>query len=536
MTLKLVIRFLAFALIVVSPFTASADNGTLKVQMARVKNLMAGGDYYGAIRVLRELEKSNPNNDAVFYRSGQCHYQLKNYEDALIALEKSAQLDENSNLDKYYYLGLTFQIKGKLEESKQAFNKYLEKETKDKTKIEISKNKIKQIDFASELIKKPIKVTIKNLGEDVNTEYPEYNPSISADGNVLIFTSRRPDTEGGMKDENDNKFLEDIYIAYRDSISGKWQQAERVPGNLNTDNHDANTSISPDGKTIFIYRNMGYKGSGQIYFSKQNNAGKWGAAKPLEGDVNTSYFESSACLTPDGKYMYFVSERKGGKGMGDIYRAKGKKTTFNNAENLGSPVNTDDDEIGIFIHPDGKTIYFSSNGHESMGGYDIFKSTLEKGKWSKPENLGYPINTPGDERFFVLSTDGTKAYYTSTGQDGLGDLDIFEIDFSAMIQEDEQVKTFTGPPISLLNGKIVDNSASQVNDCEITVTEKQTKEQFTTSSDEDGAFFMSLEANKTYELIIKKQGYQSHTEEFLLKAGNNGTFTLNRVVVLKKEN
>lgn len=515
-------------------FPAQADNGTLKVQMARVRNLMAGGDYYGAIRVLRELEKTNPTNDAVFYRSGQCHYQLKNYEDALVALEKSVQLDENNNLEKHYYLGLTYQIKGKLEESKLAFNKFIEKETKNKVKIEDSKAKIKQIDFAIESMKKPIKVTIKNLGEEINSEYPEYNPSISADGNILIFTSRRPDTKGGMKDENDNKFMEDIYIAYRDTESGKWQQAERVPGGLNTESHDANTSISPDGKTIFIYRNMGYKGSGQIFYSKMGGKGLWSVAKPIEGDVNTSYFESSACLTPDGKYMYFVSERKGGKGMGDIYRAKGKKATFNNAENLGAPVNTDDDEIGIFIHPDGKTIYFSSNGHESMGGYDIFKSTFDKGKWSKPENLGYPINTTGDERFFVLSTDGSKAYYTSTGQDGLGDLDIFEIDFSPMIQEEAQVKTYSGPTISLLNGKIVDNDAGQVSDCEIIVIDKESKEQFTTSSDDGGSFFMSLEANKNYELIVKKEGYQSHQEEFLLKAGTNGTFTLNRVVVLKK--
>lgn len=535
MTLKSIIKFFAIVFLLGSSLNVQADNGSLKVQMARVRNLMAGGDYYGAIRVLRELEKTNPDNEAVFYRSGQCHFQLKNYEDALTALEKSVKLDENQNFDKFYYLGLTFQIKGKLEESKVTFNKFLEKEKKDKTKIEDANSKLKQIDFAIESMKKPIKVTIKNLGEEINTEYPEYNPSISADGNVLIFTSRRPDTEGGMKDENDNKFMEDIYIAYKDSLTGKWQQAERVPGNLNTDSHDANTSISPDGKTIFIYRNMAYKGSGQIYFSKQNSSGKWSVAKPVEGDINTSYFESSASLTPDGKYMYFVSERKGGNGMGDIYRAKGKRTTFNNAENLGAPVNSDDDEIGIFIHPDGKTIYFSSNGHESLGGYDIFKSTLEKGKWSKPENLGYPINTPGDERFFVLSTDGSKAYYTSTGQDGLGDLDIFEIDFSPMIQEEVQTKTFAGPPISLLNGKIVDNNASQVGDCEIIVTDKESKEQFTTNSDEGGAFFMSLVANKNYEMVVKKLGYQSHQEEFLLKAGENATFTLNRVVVLKKD-
>lgn len=514
--------------------TAKADNVNLKIQLAKARNLMAGGDYYGAIRILRELEKSHPDNEQVFYRSGQCYFQLKNYDDALVSLEKSVNIDSTQNIEKFYYLGLSFQIKGKLEEAEKSLNSFLAKEKSKNDRVEDAKKKVKQIAFARQCMSKPMNVLIKNLGEEINSEYPEYNPSISADGNIMIFTSRRPDTKGGMKDENDNKFMEDIYIAYRDTESGKWQTAERVPGGLNTENHDANTSISPDGKTIFIYRNMDYKGSGQIFYSKMGGKGMWSVAKLVEGDVNTSYFESSACVSPDGRYLYFVSERKGGKGMGDIYRAKGKKTTFKNAESLGDVINTEDDEIGIFLHPDGKTIYFSSNGHESMGGYDIFKSTLVNGKWTKPENLGYPINTPGDERFFVLSTDGTKAYYTSTGKEGFGDLDIYEVDFTPLMKAEAELKTTSGPPISLLNGQVVDKNTTQLADCEIIVSAKKTENTFTTTTDESGNFFLSLEGNADYILVIKKTGFKEFKEEFHLKASDSGTFKLNRVVVLEK--
>ena len=278
----------------------------------------------------------------------------------------------------------------------------------------------------------PVNVKIKNLGHDINSEYDDGEPQITADGKTIYFTSRRPDTKGGGIDPNTGQYYDDIYSSAWNDEANKWNPAVNVD-ELNTAGHDAVLGISPDGNTIFVYRNVPkVTGSGDIYFSTKKADGKWQPPKPMPKPINSSFFEGSCSLTPDGNYLYFVSERNGGYGNGDIWRSKRiGKGQWGKPVNLGPTVNTIGDEMSVFMYPDGKTLFFSSNGHNTMGGYDIFMTQMKAdSSWTEPINLGYPINTTKDEKTFTMTADGKKAYITSNKDNGLGGYDIYEVDMS----------------------------------------------------------------------------------------------------------
>ena len=531
-----------FFLIVLNLFSYSpiiADNGTSKVQLIRLKNMMMGGDYAAAYRALRVLEKSDSTSAELYAISGECNFHLKNYPEALERLNRSISIDAASFPEKYFFLGRTYQFLGELEKASAAYQQFIEKQTKDADVKEEAIAYLDQCRRAIEMLKKPVNVSIKNLGELVNSENPEYNPSISADGYTLIFTTRRLENTGKNTDPEDGKPFEDIYMSQKDSLTGKWSEPKPVEGKLNTDGHDANMGLSPDGSQIYVYRNSSY-GSGEIFVSKRGKTGKWSEAKKVEGDINTTYFESSASVSSDGKTLYFVSERpRGGFGMGDIYKAKRiSKTEWGKAENLGNVINDEYDQIGVFIHPDGKTLYYATNSPKSLGGYDIFKSVFENGKWSTPQNLGFPINTTGDERFFALSTDTKTAWFSSNRNGGFGDLDLWEIDFSKLlgdtIAKETAVQVPNGPVLSIISGKIIDSEAGQTIETDISITEKSTGKQIQTSSDENGDYFATLEGDKDYTVAINNPLYKSYTFDFFLKSSEKGTFTQEKIIVLDR--
>ena len=536
------ILLISICVMTVAPRLAAGDNGPSKIQLLRIKNMMLGGDYASAWRVLRDMERTDSTSSELFFMSGECNFRLKNYTDAKERLERSIKLNQTDLPEKYFYLGRTHQELGELKEAVASYQSFLDAHPKKSEESEEAPIYLTQCQRAIAMMANPINVSIKNIGSAINSEYAEYNPSISADGNTLIFTSRRRDGTGTNIDPEDGKFFEDIFMSQRDSITHKWSEAFPIPGQLNTDGHDANMTISPDGNQIFVYRNMGMRGSGQIFVSKKSkSSGKWSKAAEIEGDVNTSYFESSACISPDGKFLFFVSERpRGGYGMGDIYMAKREgKNAWGKAINLGPVVNDEYDQIGLFMHPDGKTLYFASNSPLSFGGYDIFKTTVDsKGNCTPPENLGYPINTTGDERFFAISTDGRTAWFSSDRAGGEGELDIWEVDFSALVaevvEEHTPVQLPKGPPLSILAGKVIDSNAGEIVECEITITNKDNGQVTTINSDENGEYFITVEGKHTYSMEIKQEGFKPFTFELFLDFSETGTFKKEKLIVLDR--
>jgi dipeptidyl aminopeptidase/acylaminoacyl peptidase len=296
-----------------------------------------------------------------------------------------------------------------------------------------------------------LRIEIERLGPEVNSEFDDYAPVITADGEYLYFTSRRPYTD---KEKKKNRMSQErIYEAIWDESSQSWLEATPLGTDINVPGRNiSNVAISNDGQRLLIYQDDRY-GNGDIYetYLKGNT---WSQPVSLGNSVNSDDHESSASISPDGRTIYFVSERKGGEGKRDIWKAtRDKNGNWGKPENLGKTINTKYDEEAVYIHPDGKTLYFSSKGHNSMGGYDIFKSELVNGKWSEPINLGEPINTPEDDLFFVLAANGRTGYY-ATGRSG-GVKNIYQIRFTPI--EREEQKEPTGPQLTIFKGSIKDS-------------------------------------------------------------------------------
>ncbi|MGZ4158854.1 MAG: hypothetical protein ACXVED_17495 [Bacteroidia bacterium] len=388
---------------------------------------------------------------------------------------------------------------------------------------------------------KPVDVKIENMGAVINSEYEEKAPMVSADGKTLIFTSRRPGRSSAINPD-DGKYFEDIYVSHWDTTKKAWGDAELIPGALNTEGQDAATSISPDGKQIFLFKNDVESESrgGDIYVSRLSSSGKWGAPSSIGKPINTTYAELGACISPDGKTLYFVSERQGGFGNADIWMAKKKShSEWDKPVNLGDVVNTAEDEGGLFLAPDGKTLFFTSKGHNSMGGYDMFKTVLENGKWSTPVNLGYPINTINNDYCFSLSVDARTGYFTSDRKGGLGERDIYKVDLTnyPVLDKDMRAKaTNNGPAMAILKGDIFDATAGSGMEAEVVVyDETGAKVGSTTSSEGSGEYFMTLLSGKTYEVKIEVKGYKPIDEKVDVKTAKEGATTVVKHYLLYKK-
>lgn len=325
---------------------------------------------------------------------------------------------------------------------------------------------------AIEFTKKPITCFITNLGDSVNSPFPDYSPVITADESYIYFTSRRPGMGGLNNRELDGSFLEDIWYCKK-KPDGSWTTAAPIGPPVNSMEHEATVGLSADGYLMLIYKDE--MGDGNIFLSEYTGKDwtapdKIDATNTIPTDINTKSWEPSACVTPDGNTLYFVSDRKGGYGGRDIYRVKRLPNgNWSMAQNLGPVINTPFDEDAPFMHPDNKTLFFSSKGHKSMGGFDIFYAQLFDTAWGPPTNLGYPANTTDDDIFYVTSADGKRGYYASAQKDGKGEKDIYMITFENSVVE----------PIVLMKGFItLDGKADSIPpSVRITVRDAETGEE-----------------------------------------------------------
>lgn len=287
---------------------------------------------------------------------------------------------------------------------------------------------------ADEMKKIPLDSRIINL-KAINSPYPDYGPVFTPDGKTLYFTSRRP---GGMSKELDEDlhFFEDIYKATKDS-TGKWGNVQLVK-ELCTPGHESVLCISPDGKHMIISRG---EGNGDLFICEKALFGKWNTPVPMGKNINTSGRETGAFLVAGGKKVFFASDRSGGFGGLDLYYAEKRSNgTWGSAVNLGPKVNTSFDEDAPMVQPDGLALIFSSKGHKSMGGFDIFKAQWDPAlqEFKNPQNLGFPINSADDDNTYVIAPDTGIAYYASFKETGEGDLDIYHLMNGAPLPEEEK--------------------------------------------------------------------------------------------------
>jgi hypothetical protein len=525
------------------------DKDKYKIKKAEAWIKYQSHDYNGALRIYRDLLETHKEDADLNFLIGRCHLELQSMEQAIKYFEIAKKIDSKANSEISLMLGKAYQFLGDIEKAIEQYNEYKASLSIKQQPKDVVNEYLNQCVYAKEMMAKPVDVTIKNMGKEINSEYDDAIPSISADGKTFIFTSRRNDTKGGGIDPNSGMYYDDIYISELNEENNTWKTAENIEGDLNTDGHDACLSISPDGNTIFVYRNIdGVTGSGDIYYSTKRNDNKWSSPKPIGKPINSTYFESSACLSSDGKTLYFISERQGGFGNADIWKStKIDKDLWGKPENLGSIINTIEDELGVFIHPDGKTLFFTSKGHKTLGGYDVFMSTNENGKWSAPTNLGYPINTTKDETHFVLSTDGKKGYVSSRKDNGMGGIDIYEVDMSRYIypistenvvsnttKDTVSIKQTFKPELSILKGNLIDSESGQRIESDVDVIDITTGNKQTISTNEQGEYFVTLKGNKEYNVVVDKKGFKKYEKKVMLPLDPKKTYILSQAIVLEK--
>lgn len=404
----------------------------------------------------------------------------------------------------YYYLAKSYHLNYRFDEAIAYFEKFKSYlNAKQESTIKDVDRQIATCNTAKEFYAAPNKVTITNMGDSVNSPYPEYSPVISADESTLIFTSRRLGSTGGEK-TIDEQFYEDIYICTR-KPDGTWSSPVSISDSINTNSHEANLGLSADGQQLLVYKDD--KGDGNIY-SSVLNGDKWSKPALMGSDINTRAWEPSACVSADGNTFYFVSDRKeGGFGGRDLYscvRLPNGKWSL--ARNLGPGVNTEYDEEAPFLHPDGVTLFFSSKGHKGMGGFDIFfVSKNEDGKWVDPINMGSPINTPDDDVFYVTSTDGKRAYYSSVREGGFGEKDLYLV----TLAEGQKVE-----PVALILGRLIPGEGKPMpEDNEINVTNVESGETaICRANTKTGKFVISLKPGKSYNISYNANGAEVFKE------------------------
>ncbi len=514
--------------------------GDFAQNMKQANLLVLEKFYTPAIPYLLKAYHQDSLNHNVNYLLGLCYLQTDAQKSkALSYLEYASEnighnyiaedpKERKAPENTYKLLGIAYRLKNQLNESNSFFAKYKElvgtknKEIADDLEKEIQTN-INAVDY--QVDHEDLKVV--NIGDSINTKFPEYNPVVTSDESALYFTGRRADGTGTEKNE-EGQYYADVFMCQKKK-DGSWSKPKWMGANLNSVDNENILAVSADGQQMLVGRDVN---EGDIYISKFGGY-NWGGLAPLGSTVNTKYEESFARFSNDGNTLYFVSNRKeGGIGGKDIWTCvKQPNGSWSSATNLGSTINTPYDEESPYVTPDGNTLYFSSKGHSTMGGYDVFKSVKNSlGNWSEPINLKPPVNTTDDDLYYSMSSDGKHIYFSSCRAGGKGDRDLYMINLD---KPDEKV--------TLLEGVVTFDGSSTIPDnVHITAIDSKTSavDQDVTPNKTTGKYVMMVHPGKDgrkFTLKYEATGFQTYSQEISLPS--NTTYNeIEKELQLKKIN
>jgi len=526
---------------------------------------LAGQQFWSmAISDYEKANSFNPKNAELNYKLGDCYLNSNSRTKSLEFFQESYALFPAYKKDIHLKMGKGFHYKMEFKEAIAEFELYLNKiGSSDKIAEKETKKLIRECKLGIEMVANPTRVWVDNLGKAINSKYPDYGGLISADESVLIFTSRRPSEMN--KELIGGAYNEDVFISDKKE-DGTWGVARSISKRINTKEHDATAGLSPDGLTLYLYYNN-FKDHGNIFESKKKEDG-WEKPKDLGKNINgKDSWDTGASLSFDGKNLYFVSDKEGSKENSIEGQKRGRdiwvstwdeeKERWGESHPVKGAVNTEYDEIGVFMHPDGKTMYFSSNGHKGMGGYDIYSSELkEDGTWAEPINIGYPVCTPDHDVFFSISASGKHGYYSSFREDGEGEKDLYMITFLGkekeplLSGEDNLIASVANPVkeelvqakieislknLSIMKGKVLDAETKKPVKSVVELVDN-TKNEKVSEFDTDaqtGKFLISLPAGKNYGIAVKSEGYLFHSENFDIPA-DAGYQEYEKIIYMKK--
>lgn len=510
---KKVLSSLLFVLIVSSSVAQVTNTKkwrkTEKDTMQNALFLYDEGKYLMALPMYERLYAAHPKEEFIKYVYGKCClYRSDKHEEALLLLTEV--YNKNKKIEDIEYdLARAYHYNYKFDEAIVLLDKYLTNK-KINNNLKSNAQQLKtycengKVFYAS-----PTGAQILNSGGVLNTPDDEYVPVISADENLMIYTYRGVNSTGGLQNDMQQAdpygtYYEDVYQSVKEN--NEWTKPKPI-SSINTNSHDAAIALSVDGQSLFVYRDNG-DDHGDIYLSKLIN-GDWTVPEKLKGEVNSYSWEGSCSMSADGKLLYFSSERGGGYGGKDLYRATLlPDSTWGNVINLGDSINTSLDDDAPFIHPDGITLFYSSKGKNSMGGYDLFqaKRNFKDSSFHSPVNLGYPINTTDDDIYYVLSASGDRGYYASGKKGGHGLKDIYSIypGYVGVKPATYLVKGVIKTNVSPVEGKIL---------VEITSNSADVKYGEFKSNVMNGNYLISLPSDAEFKLTYSYQNYAPKTLE-----------------------
>lgn len=484
-----------------------------------------GPNYAGGIALLEKALEKDPNFWEAHMVEAEMYEELNQPYKAIEHYRKALAINPNptSGGATYFYLGTLEYSVGEYENATKNLTTFTQVKGAHPDNIALAKQIINDCAFAIEAMKNPTQFKPVNLGPGVNTKDPEYFPTITVDGKTLLFTRLIDDkrVSGPFQKQ------EDFYVSNLSTFN-TWEAAVPMPKNINTLNNEGAPTISADGRNLIFVacsdesgtnygENRKGKGSCDLFYTKRLG-NQWVDPVNLPGAINTGNWESQPSLSADGKTLYFVRKvmTRNGRPDSDIYFSTLKDDgSWDTPVRLPNTINTPYMEESVLIHPDGKTLYFSSQGHPGMGGLDIFLSRMnDKGEWSKPENLGYPINTSADENSLLVSADGEIAFFASDREGGFGDLDIY---YFIMPEKFRPVKTvyFDGLVFDAITKKPLPGKFSLVNI-------KTGKEVIKSEADQvNGTFTVSLPLNEEYALSVSYPGYTFFSQNFNMTIADN---------------
>lgn len=459
-----------------------------------------------AIVLLQKAIKRYPKYEQAYKRVATIAWEQHNYELAQTTYKQVERLFPNANNRMYanYYLAKMAYEQQDYKNTITYANKSLG--VKDSAKnikdlAQTVQHLLDNANFAQTATNYPVPFKPIHLDSAVNSTYDEYLPTLTADEQTLIFTRRLT---------GDINLNEDFYFATRSNIDSTWSQA--IPmRNINTLGDEGAISVSPDGKRLFFAARDRADGLGNfdIYYCVKSGEA-WDGPYNLGMPVNSRGWESQPSISADGKELYFCSKRKDGYGGVDIWMSQLKGNFWTSPVNLGKNINTPLDEQSPFIHPDGQTLYFSSNGHIGMGDADLYLSRRQAdGSWGKAENLGYPINTHANENGLVVSANGQRAYYSSFVDTAR--LDLFYFDLPQRAKPNQ---------VTYVKGVVSDaRNPKKKLSATIELTDLATGEMLlkTVSDTNSGEFLTTLPIGKNYMYNVSREGYLFYSENFSLK-------------------
>ena len=458
-------------------------------------------DFKNAEQNFKRAIETDPKFYEAYMSLGELYLRQKKYSESAKNYQIAVKLDSLFYRPVFFNLATAEMLSGDYANALVHFNVYIEQQgVSEKNKATAVKN-IKNCEFAIEALKHPVAFTPVNAGPGINTTDDEYWPSITADGQTMMFTRQQAG--------NTNLSHEDFYISVK--ADDVWNRAFNAGSPLNTPQNEGAQSLSSDGNYMFFTacNRQGGLGNCDIYFSV-NNDGRWSQPYNVGSPVNSTSWDSQPSISADGQTLFFSSSRPGGFGGKDIWYSKlDENNRWGEPVNLGEKINTEGDEMSPFIHFDGQTLYFASDGWIGMGGVDIYMSKMNKdGSWTEPKNLGYPVNTYNDEMGLVIEANGERGYFSSV-RDDVNGKDIFYFDL------DESIKP---NPVSYLRGKVMDKETRGMIKAEyelINLTENKVITKSSTGA--NGDFLVCLPSGFNYGINVSKSGYLFHSENFLFE-------------------